>query len=390
MKFYTLQGGFHMVSNEFASSTATVTLELPTTSSSSIPTDTSTDNSENKSSEIDIAFSDKERAYIDEFSKKIDITDHELVLQYGASAQKKIAAFSDTTLERVRTKDAGYVGEMLTELIHELNGFSTEGTDFVGKSARKIRKMITNLRSRYSKVSTNIASIIDLLEEHQLTLMQDIKELNKLYKNNKLYFKELTMYIIAGQKQLEYLRQTKLVQLLEAAQKSNDPHDAQAYKDFADACDRFEKKLHDLLLSRTVSMQFAAQIRLLQNNDSILVDKIQSTIVNTIPLWKNQMVLALGIAHSTNAMRAQRSVTDMTNRLLRRNAANLKTSTIEMARESERGIIDIETLTQTNQMLIDTITEVQKIQSEGREQRKNAETEMLLMEKNLKQKLLNG
>ena len=379
-----------MVSNEFASSTATVTLELPTTSSSSIPTDTSTDNSENKSSEIDIAFSDKERAYIDEFSKKIDITDHELVLQYGASAQKKIAAFSDTTLERVRTKDAGYVGEMLTELIHELNGFSTEGTDFVGKSARKIRKMITNLRSRYSKVSTNIASIIDLLEEHQLTLMQDIKELNKLYKNNKLYFKELTMYIIAGQKQLEYLRQTKLVQLLEAAQKSNDPHDAQAYKDFADACDRFEKKLHDLLLSRTVSMQFAAQIRLLQNNDSILVDKIQSTIVNTIPLWKNQMVLALGIAHSTNAMRAQRSVTDMTNRLLRRNAANLKTSTIEMARESERGIIDIETLTQTNQMLIDTITEVQKIQSEGREQRQNAETEMLLMEKNLKQKLLNG
>lgn len=379
-----------MVSNEFASSTATVTLELPTTSSSSIPTDTSTDNSENKSSKIDIAFSDKERAYIDEFSKKIDITDHELVLQYGASAQKKIAAFSDTTLERVRTKDAGYVGEMLTELIHELNGFSTEGTDFVGKSARKIRKMITNLRSRYSKVSTNIASIIDLLEEHQLTLMQDIKELNKLYKNNKLYFKELTMYIIAGQKQLEYLRQTKLVQLLEAAQKSNDPHDAQAYKDFADACDRFEKKLHDLLLSRTVSMQFAAQIRLLQNNDSILVDKIQSTIVNTIPLWKNQMVLALGIAHSTNAMRAQRSVTDMTNRLLRRNAANLKTSTIEMARESERGIIDIETLTQTNQMLIDTITEVQKIQSEGREQRQNAETEMLLMEKNLKQKLLNG
>lgn len=379
-----------MVSNEFASSTATVTLELPTTSSSSIPTDTSTDNSENKSSEIDIAFSDRERAYIDDFSKKIDITDHELVLQYGASAQKKIAAFSDTTLERVRTKDAGYVGEMLTELIHELNGFSTEGTDFVGKSARKIRKMITNLRSRYSKVSTNIASIIDLLEEHQLTLMQDIKELNKLYKNNKLYFKELTMYIIAGQKQLEYLRKTRLIQLHEAAQKSNDPHDAQAYKDFADACDRFEKKLHDLLLSRTVSMQFAAQIRLLQNNDSILVDKIQSTIVNTIPLWKNQMVLALGIAHSTNAMRAQRSVTDMTNRLLRQNAANLKTSTVEMARESERGIIDIETLTQTNQMLIDTITEVQQIQANGREQRQNAESEMLLMEKNLKQKLLNG
>lgn len=379
-----------MVSNEFASSTATVTLELPTTSSSSIPTDTSTDNSENKSSEIDIAFSDKERAYIDEFSKKIDITDHELVLQYGASAQKKIAAFSDTTLERVRTKDAGYVGEMLTELIHELNGFSTEGTDFVGKSARKIRKMITNLRSRYSKVSTNITSIIDILEEHQLILMQDIKELSKLYKNNKLYFKELTMYIIAGQKRLEYLRKTKLVQLQEAAQKSNDPHDAQAYKDFADACDRFEKKLHDLLLSRTVSMQFAIQIRLLQNNDSILVDKIQSTIVNTIPLWKNQMVLALGIAHSTNAMRAQRKVTDMTNRLLRQNAANLKTGTIEMARESERGIIDIETLTTTNQRLIDTITEVQQIQAEGRKQRQNAETEMMLMEKNLKQKLLNG
>lgn len=379
-----------MVSNEFASSTTAVTLELPTTSSSSIPTDTSNDNSENSSSGIDIAFSEKERAYIDAFSEKIDITDHQLVLQYGTSAQKKIATFSDITLERVRTKDAGYIGEMLTELINELNGFSTEGTNFVGKSARKIRKMITNLRTRYSKVTTNIASIVDLLEEHQLTLMQDIKELTKLYKSNKLYFKELTMYIIAGQKRLEHLRQTKLVQLHEIAQKSNDPHDAQAYKDFADACDRFEKKLHDLLLSRTVSMQFAAQIRLLQNNDSILVDKIQSTIVNTIPLWKNQMVLALGIAHSTNAMRAQRKVTDMTNRLLRQNAANLKTGTVEMARESERGIVDIETLTKTNQMLIDTITEVQKIQSEGREQRQNAETEMLLMEKKLKQKLLNG
>ena len=369
-----------------------VTLELTgTTSPTESIVENITDNSETTLPNIEQpAFSEAEIAYIEDFSKKIDVTDPELILQYGAGAQKKIAAFSDTTLERVRTKDTGYVGDMLTDLIGELEGFSTEKTDFVGKSARKIRKMVTNLRTRYSKVSTNITGIVDHLEEHQLTLMQDIKVLNGLYDRNQLYFKELSMYIMAGKKRLEHLRKTKLVELHEAAKASNDPQAAQAYKDFADACDRFEKKLHDLLLSRTVAMQFAAQIRLLQNNDSILVDKIQSTIVNTIPLWKSQMVIALGIANSTNAMRAQRSVTNMTNRLLRSNADQLKTSTVEMAREAERGIIDIETLTHTNQMLIDTITEVQQIQSEGRQQRQNAEAELKLLEGNLKQQLLKN
>lgn len=378
---------------DYAQSPApSVTLELSgTTSPTESIVENITDNSETTLPNIEQpAFSEAEIAYIEDFSKKIDVTDPELILQYGAGAQKKIAAFSDTTLERVRTKDTGYVGDMLTDLIGELEGFSTEKTDFVGKSARKIRKMITNLRTRYSKVSTNITGIVDHLEEHQLTLMQDIKVLNGLYDRNQLYFKELSMYIMAGKKQLEHLRKTKLVELHEAAKANNDPQAAQAYKDFADACERFEKKLHDLLLSRTVAMQFAAQIRLLQNNDSILVDKIQSTIVNTIPLWKSQMVIALGIANSTNAMRAQRSVTNMTNRLLRSNADQLKTSTVEMAREAERGIIDIETLTHTNQMLIDTITEVQQIQSEGRQQRQNAEAELKLLEGNLKQQLLKN
>ncbi|MBO5179023.1 MAG: toxic anion resistance protein [Clostridia bacterium] len=381
-----------MTGIDFASAPAapTVTLELTDTSSSMNSIQNTTDTTETVTPSIEPAFSEQELAQIASFSEKIDITNPELVLQYGAGAQKKIAAFSDTTLERVRTKDSGFVGDMLTDLIGELKGFSTENTNFKGKGTWRIRRMISKLKAQYSKVSTNVGEIVDHLEEHQLTLMDDIKVLNGLYDRNQLYFKELSMYIKAGQQRLEHLRATRLQELYDAAQSNSSPQAAQAYKDFADACNRFEKKLHDLLLSRTVAMQFAAQIRLLQNNDSILVDKIQSTIVNTIPLWKSQMVVALGLANATNAMRAQRSVTNMTNSLLRSNAEKLKTSTVEIARESERGIIDIETLVHTNQMLIDTITEVQQIQAEGREQRQNAEAELKLLEGNLKQQLLKN
>lgn len=379
---------------DFSTATApapTVTLELTDSSSSMESIQNTPDISETVTSRtIEPAFSEQELAQIAAFSEKIDITNPELVLQYASGAQKKIAAFSDATLERVRTKDSGFAGEMLTDLIDELKGFSTENTNFAGKGAWRIRRMISRLKTQYSKVSTNVTTIVDHLEEHQLTLMQDIKVLTGLYDRNQLYFKELSMYIKAGQQRLAHLRATRLQELHQIAQKTSDPHDAQNYKDFFDACERFEKKLHDLLLSRTVALQFAAQIRLLQNNDSILVDKIQSTIVNTIPLWKNQMVLALGLANATNAMRAQRAVTNMTNDLLRNNADKLKSSTVDIARESERGIIDIETLTHTNQMLIDTITEVQQIQNEGREQRKNAEAELRLLEDNLKQQLLKN
>lgn len=346
------------------------------------------DNSKTEITEMEAAFSEKELAQIEAFTKQIDVTDNGLVLQYGAGAQKKIAAFSDTTLERVRTKDLGDAGGMLTDLIGELEDFSPDTAKFNNASLRKLKKLVSGLRTQYSKVSTNVERIVGHLEEHQLTLMQDLKMLDGLYVHNQHYFKELSMYILAGKKRLEELRRTKLEELRIAAQNTSDHQAAMQYKDFADALERFDKKLHDLMLSRTVAMQMASQIRLLQGNDSLLIDKIQSTIVNTIPLWKSQMVIALGLANSMNAMRAQRSVTNMTNNLLRKNAENLKTGTVEVAREAERGIIDIETLVETNQKLIDTITEVQQIQAEGREKRHSAEAELQLLERDLKNKLL--
>ncbi len=373
--------------------TSVVSLELPDTiTSTESIVKNANEISENPISQPyqEMSFTEKELAHILDASKKIDITNSELVLQYAAPVQRKIASFSDTTLERVRTKDAGAVGEMLTSLIDELNGFSAEDTNFLGKSARKIRKIIKSLHTRYSKVSTNIDSIVRILEEHQLSLMQDISTLNELYKRNQRYFKEISMYIMAGQTRLDEVRTTKLTELHEIAKRTNDPIATQSYNDFLNACNRFEKKLFDLKLSREVSLQLSAQIRLLQNSDTTLLDKIKSIIVNTIPLWKNQMVIALGIANATSAMKAHRAVTNMTNRMLRLNAQNLKTATTEMARESERGIIDIETLTRTNQMLIDTITEVQAIQAEGQEKRKSAETELVLIESELKEKLLKN
>lgn len=370
-----------------------ITLELAPQTSPDVEVNTTTDvapadNSKNEIIEMEAAFSEKELAQIEAFTKQIDVTDNGLVLQYGAGAQKKIAAFSDTTLERVRTKDLGDAGGMLTDLIGELEDFSPDTAKFNNASLRKLKKLVSGLRTQYSKVSTNVERIVGHLEEHQLTLMQDLKMLDTLYVHNQHYFKELSMYILAGKKRLEELRATRLEELRIAAQNTSDHQAAMAYKDFADALERFDKKLHDLMLSRTVAMQMASQIRLLQGNDSLLIDKIQSTIVNTIPLWKSQMVIALGLANSMNAMRAQRSVTNMTNNLLRKNAENLKTGTVEVAREAERGIIDIETLVETNQKLIETITEVQQIQAEGREKRHNAEAELQLLERDLKNKLL--
>lgn len=370
-----------------------ITLELAPQTSPDVEVNTTTDvapadNSKNEIVEMEAAFSEKELAQIEAFTKQIDVTDNGLVLQYGAGAQKKIAAFSDTTLERVRTKDLGDAGGMLTDLIGELEDFSPDTAKFNNASLRKLKKLVSGLRTQYSKVSTNVERIVGHLEEHQLTLMQDLKMLDTLYVHNQHYFKELSMYILAGKKRLEELRATRLEELRIAAQNTSDHQAAMTYKDFADALERFDKKLHDLMLSRTVAMQMASQIRLLQGNDSLLIDKIQSTIVNTIPLWKSQMVIALGLANSMNAMRAQRSVTNMTNNLLRKNAENLKTGTVEVAREAERGIIDIETLVETNQKLIETITEVQQIQAEGREKRHNAEAELQLLERDLKNKLL--
>ncbi len=370
-----------------------ITLELPTTSATpekSIVEQPEPEVSENQSAiaQMEATFSESELAQIDAFVEKIDITDSDVVLQYGSPAQRKVANFSNTTLERVRTRDLGDAGEMLTGLINELNDFSPDTEKIKSASIRKLRKMLLSMKTQYSKVSTNVDTIASSLEEHQLVLMQDLKVMDELYARNQLYFKELSMYILAGRKRLEQLRATRLAELRQIAESSNDALAIQQYNDFAAACDRFEKKLHDLNLSRTVALQMFPQIRMLQNTDTLLIDKIQSTIVNTIPLWKSQMVLALGIANSVKALRAQRSVTDMTNNLLRRNAESLKQGTIDVARESERGIIDIETLVKTNQDLIDTITEVQQIQANGRKQRRDAETQLQLLERDLKQKLL--
>ena len=383
------------MSNSTSQATAMpeITLELAPQTSPNVEVNTTTDvapadNSKTEIAQMEAAFSEKELAQIEAFTKQIDVTDNGLVLQYGVGAQKKIASFSDTTLERVRNKDLGDAGELLSGLIGELEDFSPNAAKFNNANLRKLKKMVSGLRTQYSKVSTNVEHIVDHLEKHQLTLMHDLKTLDGLYDHNQHYFKELSMYILAGKKRLAELRATRLKELRIAAESTSDHQAALAYKDFNEACERFDKKLHDLMLSRTVAMQMASQIRLLQSNDSLLIEKIQSTIVNTIPLWKSQMIVALGLANSVNAMRAQRSVTNMTNNLLRKNAENLKMGTVEVAREAERGIIDIETLVETNQKLIDTITEVQQIQAEGREKRQSAEAELKLLESDLKRKLL--
>lgn len=332
----------------------------------------------------------EEQKVVNEFSEKIDIGNSSVVMQYGAAAQKKIASFSDSALENVRTKDLGVVGDQIVDLVTELKGFDIEEESkglfsFFKRQGNKL----TSIKAKYDKAEVNVNKIQESLENHQVQLMKDIVVLDKLYDMNLAYHKELTMYIIAGKKKLQQERATTLEELKARAHRSGLAEDAQAANDFAQKCDSFEKKLHDLELTRMVSVQMGPQIRLVQNNDKIMADKIQSTIVNTIPLWKSQMVLALGLSHSSEAVRAQREVTNMTNELLRKNAEVLKMSTIETAKEAERGVVDIETLKATNQSLISTLDEVVRIQEEGKEKRRLAEVELGKIEGELKQKLLD-
>ena len=333
--------------------------------------------------------SPEEQQQVDAFSEKIDLHDSAIILQYGAACQKKVAAFSDTVLEGVRTKDLGETGEMIANLVTELKGFSAEEekSGFLGFFKRSGSR-IARLKARYDKAETNINRIVEELEGHQNQLLTDIIMLDKMYEANLTYFKELTMYILAGKKKLDRECKETLPAMRERARLSGQTHDAQAANDYAAMCDRFEKKLYDLELTRTISIQMAPQIRLIQNNDTLMSEKIQSTINNTIPLWKNQMVLALSMAHSKEAMEAQREVSDMTNELLRKNAEALRTGTAEIAQESERGIVDIETLQYTNEQLIGTLDEILRIQNEGRAKRKAAETELVRIETELKNKLL--
>ena len=332
----------------------------------------------------------EEQKVVNEFAEKIDINNSSVVLQYGAAAQKKIASFSDSALENVRTKDLGVVGDQIVDLVTELKGFDIEEeSKGLFSIFKRQSNKLTSIKAKYDKAEVNVNKIQESLENHQVQLMKDIVVLDKLYDMNLSYHKELTMYIIAGKKKLQQERATTLEELKAKAHKTGLAEDAQAANDFAQKCDSFEKKLHDLELTRMVSVQMGPQIRLVQNNDKIMADKIQSTIVNTIPLWKSQMVLAMGLSHSSDAVRAQREVTNMTNELLRKNAEVLKMSTTETAKEAERGIVDIETLKATNQSLISTLDEVVKIQEEGKQKRRLAEEELGKIEGELKQKLLD-
>jgi uncharacterized protein YaaN involved in tellurite resistance len=332
-----------------------------------------------------------EQKMVHDFAKKIDVTDTNAILTYGASSQKNIANFSGSTLENVRTKDMGEVGDMLTGLVVQLRGFNygeNEKKGFLGIKKR-IQNQIATIKAEYDKAAVNVDKIAEMLEKHQYTLLKDAAMLDKMYEMNQAYFKELTMYILAGKEKLEECNNVTLQELKAKAAETGKPEDAQAVNDFANMINRFEKKLYDLELTRTISIQMAPQIRLIQNNDSLMVEKIQTSIVNTIPLWKSQMVLALSMHHSQQAMEAQREVTNMTNELLKKNAEMLKMGTIEVAKESERGVADIETLMETNTKLIETLEEVRTIQVEGAQKRKAAEVELGRIEGELKQKLLD-
>ena len=333
---------------------------------------------------------DEEKQMVESFSNQIDLKNATMVLQYGAGTQQKMAAFSEKALESVQSKDLGEVGDMLAGIVMELKSFDAVEEEKGGfmKFFRKGANKIDALKTRYNKVETNIEEISKVLEQHQIRLLKDISGLDQLYESNKTYYKEITMYILAGKKSLEKFRATEVAKAADKAKKSGLPEDAQQANDLNEICNRFEKKLHDLELTRMIAIQTAPQIRLIQNNDSMMAEKIQSTLVNTIPLWKNQMVIALGIAHSTEAAKAHRAVTDMTNDLLKKNAATLKQATIDTARESERGIVDIQTLKETNEMLITTLDEVMSIQEKGRAKRHEAEGELARIEGDLKQKLL--
>ena len=341
--------------------------------------------------QLDSQLSADELQQVTEFASQIDLTNTDHVMMYGADAQKKISAFSDSVLANVRTDNTGDVGNMLTKLISELKGFETAAEKPTGLKGLfyNAKAHLSTVQAKYDDVAANVETIAASLEQHQVQLLKDVAMFNKMYEMNLEYFHELTMYIVAGEKRLQEVRDTDLKALQDAAKASGDPMDAQKAQDLAAMCDRFEKKLYDLKLTRQIRLQMAPQIRLLQNNNALLVERIQSTLVNTLPLWKNQMVLALGLEHSKQAMAAQKAVTDMTNELLRKNAETLKQGTIETARESERGIVDLETLVATNQSLIDTINEVMQIQKDGRQKRLEAERTLAQMEQDLKTKLLS-
>lgn len=330
----------------------------------------------------------EEQKMVNDFAAKIDIENTNQILQYGAGTQKKMADFSDTALENVKTQDLGEIGELISNVVGELKDFDVQEEGKFFGFFRKQTSKIENLKNKYDKAQANVEKITDSLQQHQVRLMKDSAMLDKMYEQNLNYFKELTMYILAGKKKLEETRNGKLAEMKNKAALSGLPEDAQAARDLDEKCSRFEKKLHDLELTRTIAMQTAPQIRLIQNNDTVMVEKIQTTIVNTIPLWKSQMVLALGIAHSAEAAQAQRQVTDITNELLRKNAETLHMATVETAKESERGIVDLETLQKTNADLIQTLDDVMRIQMEGRQKRQAAEREMHRMEEELKRKLL--
>lgn len=338
--------------------------------------------------ELDV-LTPEEKKMVADFAAKIDLRSSNAILQYGAGAQKKIADFSESALENVKTKDLGEVGDMLAGVVTELKSFDEEEEEkgifgFFKKGGNKL----ANMKAKYDKAEVNVNRICDALEGHQIQLMKDIAMLDKMYELNTTYFKELSMYIAAGKKKLQDVATTELPKLEAKAARSGLPEDAQAVNDLNALCNRFEKKIHDLELTRTISLQMAPQIRLVQSNDTVMSEKIQSTLVNTIPLWKSQMVLAIGVENSSRAAKAQREVTDMTNELLRKNAEKLKLATVETAKESERGIVDIETLKATNESLISTLDEVMKIQQEGKEKRRTAEAELNRIENELKQKLL--
>lgn len=330
----------------------------------------------------------EEQEMVNSFAEKIDVENTTQILQYGAGTQKKMADFSDEALNNVRSQDLGEIGDLLADVVGELKGFDTEEEKGFFGFFKKQANKIENLKNKYDKAEANVEKITDSLQQHQIRLLKDSAMMDKMYEQNLLYFRELSMYILAGKKHLRDVREGKLRELEEKARLSGLPEDAQAARDFDSKCTRFEKKIHDLELTRMISLQTAPQIRLVQNNDTVMAEKIQTTIVNTIPLWKSQMVLALGIAHSSEAARAQRQVSDVTNELLRKNAEKLHMASVETAKESERGIVDMETLKRTNAELIQTLDDVMRIQKEGRARRQEAEAEMARMENDLKTKLL--
>ncbi len=379
-----------MAETEFKDTTPTLTFEVE-----DIPTAEAVPETKEmpavKEMKEELVLTPEEQKQVDAFVEQIDLSNSSAILNYGAGTQKKLSDFSEKALENIRTKDMGQVGDMITDLIGELKNFDVTDEDKGLLSIfKRSSNKLTTMKAKYAKVETNVDVITAELEKHQITLLKDVDMLDKMYDANLDYFRELTMYVVAGKQKLEQTRNGELKELQEKAQSTNLPEDVQAAKDLAAKCDRFEKKLHDLELTRTIALQTGPQIRMVQSGDTLMAEKIQSTIVNTIPLWKNQMVIAIGVEHSNQAAKAQKEVSDMTNQLLTKNADALKMATIETAKESERGIVDIETLKHTNEQLISTMDEVLKIQAEGKQKRREAEAELAQIENELKTKMLEA